>query len=82
MLQLLLNEEQPMPELQQAQEYTTAQISLHALMGHSVPQTICLLGHIGNHPVNILVDGGSTHNFIQDRVAKQLGLPLQQADSF
>jgi hypothetical protein len=35
------------------------------------------LGHIKKHPLSILVDSGSTHNFIQDRVAKQLGLNLQ-----
>lgn len=82
MLEVLLNETQPPTELQQAQDLAMAQISFHALMGHSVLQTIRLMGRIGNSPVNILVDGGSTHNFIQDRVAKKLGLPLQQADSF
>jgi hypothetical protein len=57
-------------------------ISLHALLGHTIPQTIRLLGHINNHPLSILVDSGSTHNFIQDRVARQLGLTLQPTQSF
>lgn len=37
------------------------------------------MGRIGKHKVAVLVDSGSTHNFIQDRVAKLLGLPTQQA---
>jgi hypothetical protein len=57
-------------------------ISLHALMGHPIPQTIRLLGHIDSHPLTILIDSGSTHNFIQDRVAKQLGLNLEPTQSF
>lgn len=61
---------------------TQAQISLHALMGHPIPQTLRVLGHISKHPVAVLIDGGSTNNFIQDRVAKQLGLSVQPAQSF
>ena len=40
------------------------------------------MGHIGKHLVSILIDSGSTHNFIQDRVAKLLGLPHNQVQSF
>ncbi|MCI04940.1 hypothetical protein A2U01_0025989, partial [Trifolium medium] len=49
-----------------------AQISLHALMGHSIPQTLRVLGQIHQNQVGILIDSGSTHNFLQDRVVKQL----------
>jgi len=38
--------------------------------------TIRLTKTITNQPINILVDGGSSHNFIQTRIAKFLGLPL------
>jgi hypothetical protein len=61
---------------------TSPHISLHALMGHPIPQTIRLLGHIDSQPLSILIDSGSTHNFIQDRVAKQLGLNLEPTQSF
>lgn len=44
----------------------SAQISLHSLLGHLAPETLRLLGHVANHQVVILVDGGSTHNFIQE----------------
>ncbi|GAU26218.1 hypothetical protein TSUD_354400 [Trifolium subterraneum] len=59
-----------------------AQISLHALMGHSIPQTLRVMGRIHQTPVAVLIDSGSTHNFLQDRVARQLGLQTEPAHSF
>ncbi|XP_058782994.1 uncharacterized protein LOC131657638 [Vicia villosa] len=59
-----------------------AQISYHALVGHSVPQTLRVMGRIGKQQVSVLIDGGSTNNFIQDRLVKQLGLELQPTDAF
>jgi len=58
------------------------QISLHALMGHTIPQTLRMLGQIHNHSLSVLVDSGSTHNFIQERVARQLGLKLIPTQAF
>lgn len=63
-------------------ELNSAQISLHALLGHTIPQTLKVKGQIQHNPVVILIDSGSTHNFIQDRIAKQLNLPLRQSQSF
>jgi len=59
-----------------------AQISIHSLMGHTTPQTLRVQGVIGKSPVVILVDIESTHNFVQDRVVKVLGLHVQAAHSF
>ena len=44
-------------------------ISLHALIGFSAPQTLKLIGYIKHRKVIILVDSGSTHNFIHCRIA-------------
>lgn len=44
---------------------TPTQISFHSLSGHLA------------HPVVILVDGGSTHNFIKEPLAKLLGMSSQ-----
>ena len=55
----------------------TPAISFHAFAGHSVPSTLRLEGRVNGHPVLILVDSGSTHNFIQTRMAKFLGLVVQ-----
>jgi hypothetical protein len=74
------SETQPDPEQDPAVD--SAQISLHALMGHTIPQTLRFQGQLKGSPVVILIDSGSTHNFIQDRIAKQLGLPLHHAQSF
>jgi hypothetical protein len=73
---------QPDNELTPDPVTDSAQISLHALMGHTIPQTLRVLSLLKNSLVVVLIDSGSTHNFIQDRVAKQLGLPTNQAQSF
>ncbi|KAH1229755.1 hypothetical protein GmHk_10G029410 [Glycine max] len=53
----------------------TPQLSLNALACMPAPKTIHVYGTINHHCVLILVDGGSTHNFIRSRIAKFLGLP-------
>lgn len=63
------------PDLPDEPNPTPAQISFHSISGHIAPETLHLLGYIDAHPVVILVDGGSTHNFIQAPLAKSLGLP-------
>jgi hypothetical protein len=46
------------------------QISLHALSSFLTPQTLKLIGYIKHHKVIVLIDSGSTHNFIHRRVAQ------------
>ena len=46
-------------------------ISLHALVGISTPQTLKLLGYIKLHKVVVLVDDGSTHNFIHKKIVDE-----------
>lgn len=77
--------EDPLYQILLSSQNTTlqqAQISLHALLGHSIPQTLRVLGHLPKNLVAVLVDSGSTNNFIQDKIAKQLGLTLKPAQSF
>jgi len=45
-------------------------ISLHALAGISSPQTLKIRGFLKHHPVVVLIDSGSTHNFIHQKVAE------------
>ncbi|XP_028216783.1 uncharacterized protein LOC114398871 [Glycine soja] len=54
-----------------------AHISINSLAGHLAPETLRLLGTISGVPVLVLIDGGSTHNFIQEQLVHQLGLPCQ-----
>ncbi|GJT16234.1 reverse transcriptase [Tanacetum coccineum] len=56
---------------------TLPAISLHAFTGQFVPRTLKVAGLINGHSVVALIDGGSTHNFIQTRLAKHLGLTIQ-----
>ncbi|MCI78978.1 transposon Ty3-G gag-pol polyprotein, partial [Trifolium medium] len=54
---------------------TDAQLSFHAMSGFAAQNTFRVLGTFAKKQVTILADSGSTHTFIQDRVAKFV-LPL------
>lgn len=54
-----------------------AQISFYAFLGHLAPKTLHLVGRISTQRVIILIDGGSTHNFVQQRMVRTLGLNAQ-----
>lgn len=58
-------------------EETPAEISLNAMAGHQSFSTVRLQGTIKNCTVSILVDSGSTHSFIDDKLVKKLSLPAQ-----
>eukprot|EP00253_Pinus_taeda_P013335 PITA_13335 len=45
-------------------------ISLNALAGISSPQTLKIRGFLKHRPVIVLIDSGSTHNFIHQKIAE------------
>ena len=47
-------------------------ISCNALATITTPQTLNIEGHIKKKKVIVLIDSGSTHNFIHCKVAKEL----------
>lgn len=51
-------------------------------MGYSISQTIRVLGLVGKSPITVLVDSGSTHNFVQDHIAKFVGHQIHPAQDF
>lgn len=57
-------------------------LSLNALKGGMGVGTIRFLAHIDQLPITVLIDGGSSDNFLQPRVAKFLKLPIQPAPMF
>ncbi|GJW92902.1 transposon ty3-G gag-pol polyprotein [Tanacetum coccineum] len=61
------------PMVQQPDE-TPAEISFHAISGTILPQTLRLPGQIQNKDVVVLVDGGSTQNFIDQAWRDRFGL--------
>ncbi|XP_038687486.1 uncharacterized protein LOC119986865 [Tripterygium wilfordii] len=54
-----------------------AEISFHAILGKSSGTTMKLLGTVQGRQVLILIDSGSTHNFIAERIVEEVGLPVQ-----
>nr|KYP49650.1 hypothetical protein KK1_028622 [Cajanus cajan] len=57
-------------------------LSFNALKGNSGLGTIRFTGQLKGHPVKILLDSGSSDNFLQPRVAQFLKLPIQPAEQF
>ncbi|GJV45899.1 reverse transcriptase [Tanacetum coccineum] len=55
----------------------TSQISLNALTGTNNFKTMRVLGTVGKHVLHILVDCGSTHNFLDKGMAKRLGCNIK-----
>lgn len=52
---------------------TEVDISLSALYENSSYQTLKFQGNVKNHLITMVVDSGSTHNFLDVTTAKQLG---------
>ncbi|KAH9292048.1 hypothetical protein KI387_042763 [Taxus chinensis] len=74
-------------EEQSSLEYSTAQealpeISLHALVGVTTPQTMKVKRFFKNIPLTILIDSENTHNFIDPRIAKQVDCFVHPYSSF
>lgn len=58
------------------------EISFHEIAGTNNPQTIRVMGKLKNKDVAVLIDGGSTHNFIDQAVTTKYGLPIDQSKKF
>ena len=54
-------------------------ISCNALKRITIPQTLKIEGHIKKKKVIVLIDSGSTHNFIHCKIAKELNCFLYPA---
>jgi hypothetical protein len=57
-------------------------ISLNALSGFYAPQTLKLIGYIKHRKVIILVDSGSTHNFIHHRITQEIHCYIHDVNNF
>nr|GEV65564.1 hypothetical protein [Tanacetum cinerariifolium] len=49
---------------------------LNSLVGHGSPRSLQLWGMLGAGKVHILIDNGSTQNFVQPRVVELMRLPI------
>jgi hypothetical protein len=57
-------------------------ISMNALTGFSTPQTLKLISYINNREFIILVDSGSTHNFIHRCISQETNCYIRAANNF
>jgi hypothetical protein len=57
-------------------------ISLNSLIGFSTPQTLKLFGYIKHMKVIILVDSGSTHNFIHRHISQETNFYIRALNNF
>ncbi|VFQ92985.1 unnamed protein product [Cuscuta campestris] len=56
--------------------------SLHSLTGVSSPRSLRLQGRVGKHEVQVLIDGGSTHNFVHPDLVSKAQLPVSAMPPF
>ncbi|KAJ0031866.1 hypothetical protein Pint_12959 [Pistacia integerrima] len=52
------------------------EISLHELTGWSIPRTMRIKARICHHELEVLIDSGSTHNFLSAKMAQILQLSI------
>lgn len=74
-------EKPPSPTVEPTQSFDPSSlhphISLHAMAGVPATDTFRLYGVVNHARVTILVDSGSTHNFVQPRVVKFFNLLME-----
>jgi hypothetical protein len=63
-------------------EELTPTISCNSLARISTPQTLKIEGYVKNKKVIVLIDSGSTHNFIHYKLAKSLNCFVYLAPNF
>ena len=67
----------PPPDPSNEPDPFQAQRSLNSFSGHLALKALRMVGIMANHRVVLLVDDGSTHNFVQPTLVTQLGLPCR-----
>ncbi|KAH9792450.1 hypothetical protein KPL71_004124 [Citrus sinensis] len=63
-------------------EHVKPKITFYTLTGWVAPQTMRVRAKIGLHEIVVLIDSGSTCNFINARLASVLQLPIQPTPAF
>lgn len=81
-IEVLDNNPVVLPEEEVNASTMANEISLYAFSGTYNPRTISVTGWVGGKPLMILVDSGSTHNFIQDTLMHKLGLAVEPLPEF
>ncbi|KAK0605877.1 hypothetical protein LWI29_031727 [Acer saccharum] len=81
MIDGLLEHEEDAPQFFEL-EQIIPEVSFQAITGICHPQTIRVPGLIQSTKVTVLIDGGSTHNFIEKSLVSKLGIPVLKDKTF
>ncbi|RWV83319.1 hypothetical protein GW17_00055094 [Ensete ventricosum] len=65
-------EEEPQP----------ADYAVHLLVGYSNPQTMKVRGLLKQQPITVLIDSGSTYNFLNSKVVEHMTLQIERCNKF
>lgn len=78
------DEEEPILEVEAGDDLVeSGDVSiLNSLVCHGSPRSLHLLGTINNSEVKVLIDSGSTHNFVQPTLVEKLKLQVQTIKAF
>ena len=63
-------------------ESVNPRISLYVLIGWAAPQTMRVMARIRPYKIIVLIDSGSTHNFISTKLSNMLQLPIKPTSAF
>lgn len=77
-----LTDEMLAEELQRLEMMHSSSISYHAMAGGDAASALCFTGYVQGSSVQVMFDNGSTHNFIQTRVANFLHLAVEPISPF
>ena len=79
---LMESAEEKLDDTSLHQEITDPHLSLNAYHGSNGVATIRFSGSINGTQVQVLLDAGSSDNFIQPRVTKHVSLPIDPSKTF
>ena len=65
-------EEEPQP----------TEVTVHTLASYSNPQTMIIGGLLKQQPITVLIDTGSTTNFLNSNLAVRISLPIENRCRF
>ena len=58
------------------------EVTVYTLAGYSNPQTMKVGGLLKQQPITVLIDRGSTNNFLNSKVAVYMNLPIENCSRF
>jgi hypothetical protein len=78
MIEAYLGEDEEGDVITQDEEDDTLEMSLHAITGKDTPETMKIYGRFGRSVFLVLINSGSTHNFMCLALARLLKLQLAE----